>query len=752
MPWKIEDVDKHKQGLSDEQKKKWCSIANAALADCEANGGEDCDAMAIRIANSKFESKSNIKAVGDWEIEVLAAPFGGPDNRDLEGEYFTPNTQFHLDSVRPEVYYFHGYDPDGNPQGRPEVVGQTISSSVKDDGVWLRVLLDKASSFAQRIWEAAKNGLARASSGSASHLVRYNDDGEIVNWPMYEISLFDMDEWRQPCNPYAVALPVLKAHYAQSGSDLPEFDEDAAIGEKQSADNHKEDKNEKLGDNVKKLIGVIKMDEKPNEGMSKEDIAKIVAETVKTSIKAESEAAKVARDAELARAKEIEDAKKAAYDEGKKSIVDEIAKSGRLPNAEIPAVMKFNDGKFDGLDVGDHALLVGVLDSAKKANRSTGPSETAIKSLAGKMEGDKSEAAVVGNRALKARGIKANEVDYSTYSSYGDEWVGVAYSTSLWENIRLGAPVVQALAPYSVEVPQGMESIYFPLESTDPVFYKVAQATSVDGTLKVPAATVSNSPIGTDRAQLTLAKLGARTVWTGEMEEDSLIPFLPQLRLQLERAGAEYLESAIIDGDTETATDTNINDIDATPASTDWFLLFNGFRKSPLITTTSNSRDAGSLTVDDYIDTARLMGVAGKNALDRSKVSFIIDLNTHWASLKLSEVQSRDVFSQPTIEGGKLTGLWGYPIIVSGNMHKAATASLMANTAGKIDRSTVGNNTKGAILAVRWDQWKFGWKRRMTIEITRIANADSNEIVAMMRCGLLQRDTQASAISYNVTV
>jgi hypothetical protein len=38
------------------------------------------------------------------------------------------------------------------------------------------------------------------------------------------------------------------------------------------------------------------------------------------------------------------------------------------------------------------------------------------------------------------------------------------------------------------------------------------------------------------------------------------------------------------------------------------------------------------------------------------------------------------------------------------------------------------------------------------METTRFANSDSNEIVAMMRVGLIQRDTEAAAITYNVGV
>jgi len=88
-------------------------------------------------------------------------------------------------------------------------------------------------------------------------------------------------------------------------------------------------------------------------------------------------------------------------------------------------------------------------------------------------------------------------------------------------------------------------------------------------------------------------------------------------------------------------------------------------------------------------------------------------------------------------------------------MHRAntdTTYGLKANSAGKIDLDTASNNTTGAILAVRFDQWRLGWKRRITIETTRVPSADSTEIVAMLRVGLVQRDTEASAISYNITL
>jgi hypothetical protein len=58
MPWKISDVEKHKKGLTDSQKKKWVSIANSARASCLKKGGseKECDASAIRIANSQVNA------------------------------------------------------------------------------------------------------------------------------------------------------------------------------------------------------------------------------------------------------------------------------------------------------------------------------------------------------------------------------------------------------------------------------------------------------------------------------------------------------------------------------------------------------------------------------------------------------------------------------------------------------------------------------------------------------------------------
>lgn len=57
MPWSVEDVDKHKKGLSSAQKQKWVDIANSVLRHCQQDGPpegvESCEELAIRTASSR---------------------------------------------------------------------------------------------------------------------------------------------------------------------------------------------------------------------------------------------------------------------------------------------------------------------------------------------------------------------------------------------------------------------------------------------------------------------------------------------------------------------------------------------------------------------------------------------------------------------------------------------------------------------------------------------------------------------------
>lgn len=701
--------------------------------------------------------KMAVKAVGDLELMVLGVPFGGPDKgRDSDGQYFSQKTSVHqyLYPTIPVIYY-HGLDPNGRPMGDPEIIGKAQYDHVNADGHWWRVALDKASPLARRIWEASKLGNAFASTGSIGHLARLMVNGvkrmydkfikgEIINWPVVELTLIDADGKRQPANKYAVALPVTKSMYERAGLTLPE----SQSTETEQPDQGEESRPAAKTDNGNHHSGAIEME--PTE------IQKMISDALKAdreAVKAEAQAA-AEQQAKIDSAVAAEKAKWEA----------EAAKSRRLPLG-MPLVAQYSGtNKYDHLSTAELGLVIDMQNEfAVKTNKINRATHDAVRALAlkvARIENDKvsdntvayakSALKAVMNGDLSDDAIKAaTDPNYSTGSLVGSDWVGTAYSNQIWEAIRSNTRVV-AKIPSDV-IPDGYASDTVPLESTDPKWYKVAEATANEATLKIPQATVTASQVGTASKNITVGKMGARDVYTGEMNEDSLIAYVPNLKRQLEISGSEMMEYVVIDGDT--ATSSNINDIGGTTYSgdaTSLFLLTNGFRKSCLVTTTANSRSAaGTLSEDDYLETMWLMGTAGMAGSDIAKCGYIIDPNVYKASLKMATLKTKDVWTQATMESGVLTKLWGYEVIPSWFMHYNS-ATRKANTAGKVDQDTTTNNLFGAILAVRWDQWRLKYKRRMTMETTRIANADAWEVVALTRWGLGQRDTEASAISYYV--
>jgi hypothetical protein len=60
------DVDRHKKGLTNAQKKQWVAAANTSLQDCLSDGGsqETCEGRAIRIANAAVEKGEEKAAAG----------------------------------------------------------------------------------------------------------------------------------------------------------------------------------------------------------------------------------------------------------------------------------------------------------------------------------------------------------------------------------------------------------------------------------------------------------------------------------------------------------------------------------------------------------------------------------------------------------------------------------------------------------------------------------------------------------------
>lgn len=343
--------------------------------------------------------------------------------------------------------------------------------------------------------------------------------------------------------------------------------------------------------------------------------------------------------------------------------------------------------------------------------------------------------------------FKADELDASDITGQGLEWVGVFYDTDIWLRAR-EVRIYQELLRKGMmqkDIPQGFESAYFPTEGSDPIVYASPQANSVDASGR-PEVTAQITPFSTGRVQLTPRELKLATSYTVILGEDSIVDVAGQVNYQINEKMQETIEQVMINSDTETAANTNINAIDGTPGtglSAPYYLASNGFRKLPLVTATGQSRDAGnSLSLEDYRLTLRKMESPLRSRPD--KMAFIIDADTETASLAIPEVATDDVRSTfATITSGVLRNVYGVDVFKSGFL-------LNSNTAGKVAVTTPANNIRGTISLIYAPYWGAGYKRNITIETARDILSGSNIYVASMRFGVIARGTNAAALSYNI--
>lgn len=427
--------------------------------------------------------------------------------------------------------------------------------------------------------------------------------------------------------------------------------------------------------------------------------------------------------------------------------------NGQPPRPSSPPIRVGEDLRYQHLTPQDMALgwLVNKSAVKKDVPGATPLSEAYLRHMAGKLA-DKVKKGEPGfdNPYLRSKlpSLRSDEISGATVSGYGDEWVGVMYEDTLWPVVRQEADIwdmCKARGMREIEIPRGYESDTIPLEGADPTVYIASEQADL-ATSGVPDTAITSSKIATSQKSVTVGPMGCRALFTGVLDEDSLIAQLPNTRRQMELAIAEALDFTLINGDTETGASTNINDIADTPVGTEYWLRFNGFLKLALVTNTDNSVDAGA-TFDesDFLALLPLLGTNGINADDPDKLLYLIDMSTYFAAMNIASIKTRDVNSAAAVENGVFTKIWGIEVKRTARMNKA-------NTSGKYDNDDASNNSRGRIACVRPDQWAAAWKRRTSIEVMRWPYADTTDVVAWLRTGLAYRDTEASAVAYNVAV
>lgn len=151
---------------------------------------------------------SAVKALGDGKVGGYLVLFGDADSADLDGEFFTAETDFDIPAggtKSTSIYYHHGLDPvlKKRKLGSGEIGTDEI-------GVWLRGTLNMRDAYEQAVYKLVEQGKMGWSSGTMPHLIEREPVGKathIKSWPLGG----DASLTVTPADPRQHAIPLKAA-------------------------------------------------------------------------------------------------------------------------------------------------------------------------------------------------------------------------------------------------------------------------------------------------------------------------------------------------------------------------------------------------------------------------------------------------------------------------------------------------------------------------------------------------------------
>jgi hypothetical protein len=333
-------------------------------------------------------------------------------------------------------------------------------------------------------------------------------------------------------------------------------------------------------------------------------------------------------------------------------------------------------------------------------------------------------------------------------SGYGQQLIGAQYVGELWDAPRKLGRIFPLIDSFEMTAP----TTYLPVEVDIPEMLFVAENTANN------SSEYSTVKTGSQRVQVDAKKFVIHQMWSGEMEEDSLIPFVPFLRRQAALSVAHYADSLVLNGDNTNAGTGNINLDDADPADTKHYLAFDGIRHAALVDNTGNAADvAGAITLAQLnnlralmIDSTRL--VDWGHPTDASDLVFASDPFTADKIAMFDEYLTVDKYGpNATINNGEAGRILGHP-------HISTIAMSKTEADGKVS-TTGSNNIKGQIAAFNRRGFKVGWRRRVMVETERLPARDQTRIVYSLRLGFgrftptgAASGIEAAAVAYDISL
>lgn len=414
-----------------------------------------------------------------------------------------------------------------------------------------------------------------------------------------------------------------------------------------------------------------------------------------------------------------------------------------------------------GLDVADVEFMFDLLRAAKETGLSRkGPSEDLTRTFEAISQGrylSTAMARIEDERRLTEMhrsgklGVTAYEralraMD-TAESGFGSQLIGAQYVGELWTAARRESRIFNLINSFEMSDP----TAYLPVEVDFPEPIFVAENTANN------SSEYGTQKTGSQRVQVDAKKLLFHQMWSGEMEEDSIIPYIPFLRRQLSLAVAHYNDSLVLNGDTTNAGTGNINLDDADPADTKFYLALDGIRHAALVDNTGNAVDAGGAVTLALLNNLRGLMVDTTRFVDwghptmAEDLVYVSDVATADKIAMIDEFLTRDKYGDgATILTGETGRILGHP-------HIPSMAVSKTEADGKVS-TTGGNNTKGQVVCFNRRGFVTGWRRRLQIETERLPARDQTRIVLSMRVGFgrftptgAASGIEAASVLYNIT-
>lgn len=294
----------------------------------------------------------------------------------------------------------------------------------------------------------------------------------------------------------------------------------------------------------------------------------------------------------------------------------------------------------------------------------------------------------------------------ATTSTQGQNWVPTEFSSELIDKFRLELKVGALFR--TVNMPSNPYK--FPLVGGDATGYLIAEETADSGT-KITASQAT-----TNQITLTAKKLAARTLFSEELSEDSIVPVLPFLKENLARVMGDTWEKAIINGDTA-ATHLDVTDV---TSATDAQKAYDGLRKAA-----KNFNNLVALTTFNSANLRSIRTKMGKYGVNPRNLVWITGPKGYAQLLANSDVSTVDKYGQfATLLVGELAKFDGIPIVVSEHVKENLS------TTGYYDGTTTNNTV---LILANYSSFLVGDKRKFTLKTFEDIQTDQTILVVTMR-------------------